>query len=102
MKLSRREYRSRVTKGESALKGKCENALSGQQRGVQEETLVVSGEVIVDKHHRDTDRRKKTLERFWPQGTKSFWKKWPESAHKKSSKEIVRIRPVIVGILPHV
>ena len=56
---------------------------------------------LAPKARTQTDGRE-PLERFGSQETHSFWKKWAESKAKKSSKESVRIRRVIIGILPYV
>ena len=66
---------------------------------MQEETPVVAAtESFVDrKHNRLLLHQKRRLERRKP-----FWEKRPESVQKTSSKESVRIRRVIFGILPYV
>ena len=50
------------------------------------------------RRHRLTEQ--KPIEMFWFQMRKSFWNKRPKSVHKFYSKESVRIRRVIIGVLP--
>ena len=96
----------------SAWKGEWENVVSGKHmESVQEETLaVLATEVIVDNEHNRSlllrRRRhrlaKEDLRKAKPPRESSPSRKKSQRPCKNTAKEIVRIRRVIIGILPYV
>ena len=113
MKGSRQENWSRVRNGKmSALRGNQENTISGNQMdSIQVETLVVSeAEIIEDIQH----NRPLLLEDRRHQMTAEDFRKEPllgKAVHLERKvkerariilKGIVRIRRVIIGMLPYV
>ena len=94
------------------MKGKWEKAISGKQLdSVQEETLAVSAtEDIVDKAQSSSRPPKtqtqidgrKPSKGFGTRGESLSGRKRQKACKNLSSKELVRIRRVIIGILPYV
>ena len=96
----------------SALRSKCENAISGKANG-----QCARGDSCSFSHGPNrgskaqssspapqawTQLRKRTLDNFSSQQRESFGKERSEIVTKINSKDLVRIRRVIIGILPRV
>ena len=114
MKGLRQAYRSRVKKGEeSAWRGKWENVFSGKQldsvqegdsrsfsHGSNRDQKEAQSSSLAPKARTQIDGRKPSKS-FGLRRRESFWKKMAGKRAHISSKESVRIRRVIVGILPY-